>query len=173
MIEEPDNNPQKRIGGIASKYHTDILTLMSAKLNLPVSRLVAIALDNEIHRENSFEWNLTLPNEDLEEFAYADQAGKLIRYLTDNTRGVSLDMLLLFREDIGIKCKDELRYGLKEALDSTLISAYYPKESRYVRENTLYYRIKGAEKKARVARKKATKFEYYQKLKKEFAKEGE
>lgn len=174
MIEE---NRMLRVASYVGKAQMDKLKFYSKKYKLPVSRLIAIAIDNEIFEcnletEMPFYWNNKLPENDFVPNSYADQAGKLVKFLKLDSRGMSLDILLVLRHEIGIPNKEHVLYALKECLNNNLIEVFKAPESvKYGKEfpAITLYRIKssspGVQKKIR---KKVDDFAKYQKLKKKF-----
>jgi len=108
--------------------------------NTYISRLVGIAIHNELEKDQPFKLDLTLP--DLNNYvpnAFAEQAGKILHYLKDSEINFSLEMLYLVRDDIGILDKEEFLGGLKTCLDAGILETfiYNPriKEDRYKRED--------------------------------------
>ena len=112
--------------------HMEKLVYWSKIKKLPMSRLIAIALDKEFDEVDPFLYDCSLPSEEFEEYAYADQAGKILRYLKDQSVGMSIEMLTLLRADYGVPDKSEMLAGLKECVDKDLIESYVaPKSVKY------------------------------------------
>ena len=82
------------------KATANILKDLAATRKLPVSRLVAIAVDNELDVEPSFNYPVKLPDTNYREYAYAKEAGALMDWLSRFPHGVSLDTIMLCRRDI-------------------------------------------------------------------------
>jgi hypothetical protein len=120
-----------KYSAMLSKYHGEKLNAHSLKTNIPLSRLICIAIDNELGREKPFEFDTTLPNEEIEDHAYADEGGRILKFLKMVQAGLSLDVLVLLRHDMGIPDKhiflltfgDLLRLGLveKHAMSKTFM----------------------------------------------------
>lgn len=169
-----ENNKIERVTSYVSNKHMEFLVYYSQLYKLPITRLIAIAIDNEcLKKENAFNVDLTLPESgENVEYAYAEQAGKILNYVRNLPFGTSLDMLYIVRHDIGISNKDVLLSAFKECLDKNMLEVYTPpRNMRTKRDDTTYYRLTGSDKsdkKAKSIRKKASQYETYQKYKKKF-----
>lgn len=159
---------------LSHKMHYRLLNT-SIEMKLPVSRLLAIALDNELQKDHPFSDLLVkLPEGEMLDYAYADQAGKILSYMQVNEgTGFGIDQLILMRHDIGVPDKTELLNALKECLDKGFVEAVKPKKSKFMKTDFppgyVHYFIKGANtKEKKKVRKKASDFAHYQRLKKKF-----
>ena len=108
-----------------------ILREMSLDLQLPISRLVAIAVDNELDVQNAFNYPCAMPTSPFVEFAFADEAGKLLNFMAKFPTGVSTDTLLLCRRDIGIESRAEVMLAYRELLEKGLIEEFRPTKTRF------------------------------------------
>lgn len=137
------------------------------------SRLIAIALHNELKKEKPFKLPIDMPDTFYEEFKYADQAGKILNFLRKLDTGASLDLLYMLRNKIGIPDSEEFMEAWRELIEQDILKSYLPKP-KYGKVNVKnpFYTLKGNDIEAKKKkRKKATRFERYQKLKKEFENE--
>lgn len=134
------------------------------------SRLVGIAVFNELRRENPFEWDTTFPeDDDVVEYAYLDQAGRIMNFFKTQIRPIPLDFLLLIREDLGIPDRYEFLMGLKECLDKKMVIRSVSKKSKYYKDGTVLYGTK--EQKTsnfKKVLKNANEYDKYKKLEKKF-----
>lgn len=159
-----------------SKYHSDKLRDLSSKTKIPMTKLISIALDNEMERENAFEFDLTIPRDEEMELAYADQGGKLLTFIKNLYKGLDLTYLVMLRYDIGIPDRTIFLTVFGELLDNGIIEAYKPPTRRdggSYPDDYSHYRIapeKGHET-ARKRKNKATEYETYLKLKTKFESE--
>ena len=140
----------------------------------PISRLIGIALDNELNRENPFEFNADIPEEEHAEYSFTNEGGKILEFIGTH-EGFGLDLLLLCREDIGVPEKERFLAAFKEIANKDLIEPYknlaanirtkVPYEEDYV-----VWRLAKDLKpqKVKLTKKRATEYEQYQKLKKRF-----
>lgn len=162
-----------KVTSFVSMYHRAKLVYYAAQLKLPISRLVAMAIDNELSKEKPFDnFELNFPDEEFIEYAYLEQAGKIIDYLK-KVSGFGLDQLLILRHDIGVPDKRELLLGLRESLTKGFIEGYKIKPKPWVKteydENYMFYRIKEDHPKERKkVRKLASDYSKLQRLKKQF-----
>lgn len=141
---------------------------------ITMSKVIAIAIDNELERDKPFEFDLTLPNsDDTIEYAYADEAGKILSFIKGLRVGAGLDILVMLRYDIGIPDKKVFLAAFKECLDNDVLESFKPKPSygkAPLAEDYVYYRLKGHET-PRVKRNKESEYNKYMRLKKKFGKE--
>ena len=104
---------------------------LSEARQMPMSRLIAIAVDNELHKtDKSFDQGLELPDvTDYEEFEFCDEAGKIANFLNGLSGGTGLDVMMLLRNEIGIPDKHRFLGGFAELLKSEQIVACKPTRS--------------------------------------------
>lgn len=127
-----------------------ILRALSLERGLPVSRLIAIAIDNELDQEIPFSYPVDLPDT-YTEYLYAKECAALLTALQKAPAGVGRDMLVLARRDLGIADRDVLLTCLRELYDKGLAEEILPlnpkfgffhKAYRYVRAVGLPKRLK-------------------------------
>lgn len=101
------------------------ITLLRQKayeLNQPLSRLCAIAIDNELDQESAFAYPCDVPiNPPYIEYEYVDEAGKLLRFLEGLPRGTTVDSLMLCRRDYGIPLRSTVMLAYRELLAKQMI----------------------------------------------------
>jgi hypothetical protein len=117
---------------------------------LPQSKLVCIALDNELDQTDAFNYPTSLPtNINFDENPYAHEAGLIVEFLKKMPGGAPLDTLLLARRQIGIESRDTLKAAYAELLHHGLIEEYYPKRAKFrYHHDYRYARLVGLETKA-------------------------
>jgi hypothetical protein len=104
-----------------------ILRAAQAQLFLPMSRLVAVAVDNELDAPAPFTYNIDLPTNEYIELAYIDEAQKIIRYIQSKfPKGVGLDLLCLCRRDLGVPDKERFLFGFRELLRQGMVEIGVP-----------------------------------------------
>lgn len=157
------------IGNVGQEQRRKLELVRSAS-GLTISRLVGIAIYNELQKPEPFKLP-SLPDEEMEEYAYADQASKIITWLKKTNVALTLDHLMIVHEDMGIATMDEFLYGFKEALDNNLIVKSKPSlNSKYPQGTILYkaWESKEDKKKLKKKNKEANEYEQYLKLQKKF-----
>lgn len=106
----------------------DVLKAKSEKSGMPVARLIAYAIDNEICEgaELAFEYPCEMPQTIFVEGAYTDEAQRIYKWLTKvNAQGV--DQLMLARRDIGVPEKNTLMLAIRELTSRTGLTRWvYP-----------------------------------------------
>lgn len=107
----------------------EILKERSHKTGIPVSRLIAFAVDNELDAPNPFCYLTELPDNIYIEGAYMDQAQKILRFLQKFPIGVGRDMLMLCRRDMGVGNKQNFLLGLRELYETNMIVDSKPPKS--------------------------------------------
>lgn len=92
---------------------------------LPVSRLCAIAIDNEFDQgEHSFNYPFVLPTTPFTQSEYADEAGKILNFLRRYPDGLSQDVLMMCRRDLGVESREKFLYGYRELVEADLIEEF-------------------------------------------------
>lgn len=100
------------------------LKKLSIEKNVPVSRLIAIALDNEMESPNPFNYPVELPTSEYIPYGYVDEAGKILTFLMSLPAGTGLDSLMLCRREIGINDKETFMLAVRELLEKDLAEMY-------------------------------------------------
>lgn len=161
-----------KVTSSVSNYTKDKLIEYSKKYTQPITNLIAMAIENELLKDKPFKYDVSNPDDEYIEHAYIEEAIRIIAYMKKSA-GLSLENICLLRHDIGIPDKETLLLAFRECVLSGQLVAYKPKQGAYISfkypDHVEFYRIKGIEKfAAKKLRKKATDYQRYQKLKKEF-----
>lgn len=152
------------VQGSLSQKQMEILRAMAKMHDLPMSRLIAIAIDNELQKDKPFKINLTIPDIEIIENSYAHEAQLIIKFIKSSKLGLSIDMLYTLRHDIGIDNAEILLLALKECLNHKLLEAVKAPESVTYKLGTIVYRVKTDTPQAR--KKIRTEIEDYEKIQK-------
>ena len=149
------------------------LAFHSEASGMPKARLIAIALHKELNREKPFKLPIETPDTFYEEFKYADQAGKILEFLRLQDVGLGLDMLYMLREEIGIKSDEELIEAWRELIEQDVLVKSKPNRKCYPNvPDDYYYTVRGNDVKGKKqARKQASEFARYQRLKAKYKRE--
>jgi hypothetical protein len=99
----------------------EILKERSRVTGVPISRLIAFAVDNELDAPNPFCYLTELPDNVYIEGAYMDQAQKILRFLQKFPSGIGRDMLMLCRRDMSVGNKQNFLLGLRELYETNMI----------------------------------------------------
>lgn len=102
-----------------------ILREASYEMRLPLTRLVAIAFDNELDSPKPFTYRCDMP-ETYREYLYAGEASRILDFLNRAPNGADLQHLMLCRRDIGIDDRLTLMGAIQELLEKGLIKFYKP-----------------------------------------------
>ncbi len=103
-----------------------VLTERAEEMGLPVGRLIAIAVDNELDAPVPFNYPCQLPITTYIEHAYVEEAQKIVNYLNTMPNGMGREMLMLARRDIGIPNRDTLMAAYRELLQCGVIEEVNP-----------------------------------------------
>jgi hypothetical protein len=165
----------ERAGGIVSLHTKQLLESISFAYKLPITTLVAIAIEHELQRDKPFDYDVSLPKDEYLEFSFVDEAGKILDFMR-KFAGLSLEQMCLNRHDMGIPDHDRFMLGFRECLVNQMLETYTPKTSSFSKfkypDDKVFYRVKGSGKPmAKKIRKDANDFEKFQKLKKKFKNE--
>jgi hypothetical protein len=127
----------------------ELLESYSEKLQLPPTRLIAIALEREMIRSKPFEdFVITIPESGhYSEFEFSDEAGKIVNWFRTNRNvGVTLDQLYIFRYDMEILDGHIFLAGVRECLDRGMLETYIPKRGKlnevHFKKNENYMRLR-------------------------------
>jgi hypothetical protein len=148
----PKNRPKKPIvkGPLVHEEITlppsihNILKEHNMRTGIPISTLVAIALDNELDQAEPFRYSCKCPNVPYVEYAYQNEAGKIFQFLQQHDgKGFDLETLVLLRRDIGIAERDRFLLALREIshVDS-IVEWYTPTRMRGIPRGPDYMRLR-------------------------------
>lgn len=174
MAYSNDERRMVKISGWIGKVHFEKLMKIADQKKLSISRLIGIAIDHELFEsQNPFHFDLSSPDEKYVEYAYAEQASKIVEYMRDLKSGIALDVLFILRRDIGIPDEREFKLAFRECLSKNLLESFpAPKSVKYLKiEDTVLYRLNinskvESEKKAKQIRE----LKMLEKLKKKYEK---
>lgn len=125
-----------------------ILQAKSTQFQKPSSKLICIALDNELEVENAFYYPAELPTSPFIADAYANEAGNIFRFLEKVKSGLSLDHLVMARRDMSIQSKDVFLLAFRELVESGMIEDFYPDKAKFkYPEHVRFWRVKMATQK--------------------------
>lgn len=84
---------------------------------IPIARLVAIAVYNEIRKPDPF-YLKTEADTPFEPNKHANGAAKIFRYLQDNKGGMAKDLLLMCKDALDMHDEDTFLHSLQELLNT-------------------------------------------------------
>lgn len=163
-----ENNPYVKMQVYLPKSLFGILKKAGEKMNLPLSRLMIYALDNELDSPVPFNYLCSWPLNEYIENAYADEATKIYNFLLKFPSGIGRDMLMTCRRDVGITNKNDLMLGLRELMKKDMVIEASPSKKTTFTYNPeyKYIRLREVNRGALLDRKKRE----LEKLEKELAK---
>lgn len=167
---------ERRLIPVASyvgKVHMEKLKEYSESLHLSISRLIGMAIDDQLfEKKYPFNWEFDLDeSEEYIEYAFADEAGRIFSFLKGLPNGLSKDQLMIVRHDMNIKDKKTFMLAFRELLEKKMIEPYIASKSvKYpTKWDTILYRVVGTSPSAnRKQRNKNDDYALLQKLKKKF-----
>ena len=161
-----------------SKENKSKLRAYSKRYSLPITTLVGIALDKELEREEPFAWECKLPDEKFVEYAYANEALEINKWMRLNgIFGFPLHLLCLIRRDMHIEDMDKFLGGMQELKNANQVEEILAIDSKKAKsgfsypQGTILFRpvMTTAEKNlAKSKRKEAEQYDKYVKLKEKF-----
>lgn len=134
-----------------------ILKLKSEESGLPISRLIAIAIDNELDSPSPFTYLCSWPINEYIEYAYVEEAQKIYQYLLKFPSGIGRDLLMLHRRDIGVTNRNDLMLALRELLEKDMIEEIpVPKNAKFkkYKKDYKYIRLKHIDRASLLKRKR-------------------
>lgn len=109
---------------------------VAAERDIPAARIIAFAVDNEITESNvPFNYPCEMPSSPYVEYAYAEEAGRLMRFIQRfESNPMTLNQLMLCRRDIGIPSREVLMLAYRELLEKKMVEEYLPREAKYEKQ---------------------------------------
>jgi hypothetical protein len=143
-LNQDDMDPFVRVDAYIPKSIYLILRQQSRLKGLPISRLINVAVDNELDAPEPFFYQTELPDPApaYHEYQYAEEAQSILEYLSKIPKGTGLDLLMLARRDMGITDKEKFLLGFRELKMKNLVEAIEPIGTRfnYYEPDYRYYR---------------------------------
>lgn len=150
--------------------------------NIPISQLVACAVDREFEKpvDERFDFGDKIPETEFIEDAYLTEAQKIVDYMKLYDKGVHLRILLLNRHVIGVPCRVTFMYAFRELIRNEIIESFRPKVPKKIgfhksfqyNEDYRIWTVRGPGRGAGLtAFQKEKRRKQYEKLKKEFGNE--
>jgi hypothetical protein len=128
MNKKPRKNEENdglshRLYTVVSNHHYAALMSYQKKTGVDVGRLIATAIDRELLRNEPFKFDLTIPSvdESYVEYAYIEEAGKILNLLRKHKTGLTLYFLVLCRHDIGVPEKETFMLAFRECIDKGFV----------------------------------------------------
>ena len=101
------------------------LEQMAIKKQVPISRLVSFALENEFAARNPFNYPVELEEApDVDDIFYLKEGRQILNFLMKIPKGIGLVSLVLVRRDIGLPDKEILLKALAELIKKGLAELY-------------------------------------------------
>lgn len=123
------------------KKTSELLREIAYDLQVPMSRLIAIAVDNELDQTPAFRYPCEMPTSKYNEYQYAEEAQRLFDFLKSFPSGTGIDTLMLCRRDMGIESRSTLMCAYRELLERGVIEMFKPKNSQYYKAKD-YQRVR-------------------------------
>lgn len=172
MTKAKSDNLMVKLSTYVSYHHEKVLKLISQKRQIPVSRLISFAIDNELGEEDAFDIGAEIPTYDYEEFEYAKEAGMIMTYIRRLKKPNGLDILLVLRHDIGIPDKHIFLSAFRECLDKNLIEEVDRPSVGIKADDYKFYQATGAMTFKKTNRQ-SKGYDLYLKLKKKYENEDQ
>lgn len=119
---------------VAAKTYLSPMTLARVKdqcLNhgLSLSRLIAIAIDNELDTKVPFTYETDFIPELYQEYMYVQEASTLLDFICKFPSGLGRDLILLCRRDLAMD-KDTILRALRELMEKGMVEEIIPTNTR-------------------------------------------
>lgn len=136
-------DPFVRLTAYVPRNIFTIIEIISAEKKIPISRLIAYALYNEVEDSaDPFRFDLSLPEDEYIFGKYEHEAELLRQYLMKVPGGIGLDQLIMLKEDIGMSPK-KILLAYMELKESGRIEEYSPKSTFQYDESYKFIRLTG------------------------------
>lgn len=130
--KNPDDDSFFQLSTFMPKNLAKLLQRVSDEKRIPLSRLIAFAVDNEAtETADPFRYDVELPKTPFVEYAYADEAGRLLQLIKRFSRGIGRDSLMLLRHEAEIEKRETFLYAYRELLEMKQIEEYRPRNTKF------------------------------------------
>lgn len=124
-----------------SDHHTKRLKDYAIRLKLPLSRMIALAVDNELAKQKPFDGIDFTLLKDIQEYAYAKEAQRISDYMDKVLHAVTVDYLYSHRHDMGLKTLEEVVGGFSELMRAGLLVEFKPSFAKPIKGGNKYYKL--------------------------------
>jgi hypothetical protein len=140
LFKDNTRNPNdafEQIKAFIPKQTHSIIRQQAEELGLPMSRLVAIAIDNELDCKTPFNYNVQVPTTPYKAYNFAAEAGRILEFLKCFPKGTNRMTLILCRRDMNIPDRDTFLEALRELLHADIVEEFTSngRLTKYDREN--------------------------------------
>jgi len=118
-----------------------ILDEYSVKLKLPIARLVAIAIDNELDAETPFNYPYKNQSGVDDNFMYAKEAGIISNFIKQFPNGIAVESIMLCRRQHGVIDRELLKMVYTELLHRGMIEEYKAHKNAFTPQGRIKVRI--------------------------------
>lgn len=129
--EQLDNDPFICLKVYIPRSTFKMLDELRFERQVPVSRLIAYAIDNEFDSKIPFNYPCALPAHDFIEYEYADEAARMATFMERFPAGVSKDSLMLLRRDMKIEQRSRVMGAYRELLTVGMIEEFRGRNMSY------------------------------------------
>jgi len=150
-------------------YHSKKIEEYAKKLKLPLTRIIAMAIDNEFSKAHPFKGIDFTLYKDIQEDTYSEQAQKIVNYMSMIKSAVTIDFLYSMRHDIGLQHLEDVVGGFSELMRAGLLTEHLPSYIKPIKGGNKYYKLYDGKDEEREAKE----YRKYIKLKKKFSKNEE
>lgn len=91
---------------------------------IPISRLVAYAIDNELDCKPPFNYPITMPTTDYVPNLYNKEALAIFNFLKQYPKGQPMDSMILLRRNYGIEERYKVMEGIRELLYQEMVKIF-------------------------------------------------
>lgn len=95
-----------------------------AAKGIPIARLVAIAIHNEMMRDDAFKLKIAADTRFIPG-KYTNEAAIIYRFLNDNKGGMAKDLLIMSRKHIGVMDEEGFLHGITELVETGLVEEVF------------------------------------------------
>lgn len=103
-----------------------LLQDVSLQRNIPVSRLIAIAIDNELDTPYPFNFPCEAPKDKYHEYMYLKEANKIAEFVAQFPQGIGIDTIMLCRRALQIPDRDTVMCAIRELIQKEMAEEFKP-----------------------------------------------
>ena len=108
-----------------------ILHAKSESSELPISRLCAYAIDNELDVDAPFTYLCEQPKAPYVPYAYVSEASRMLAFLKRFKTGVTVETLMLCRREFEVESRVDVMLALRELQETNMVEEFEQRNLRF------------------------------------------
>lgn len=170
-MSEDDKGFMLAVRSFISLKQDLILREASKKYKTPMSRLIALTLDKECIKDEPFRGlKIELPCDEYIEYSYAEEAQRIVNFMSKLKKPIGLDVLYLIRHEAEIEDGEVFLNAFRELVENKIVESceLKGKTKKYNHPDYRVWQLKTVKMTKKQEDRKTKEYKKYLKLKEKY-----